>query len=108
MSAGKHTPTPWRIKDNALLADETGLNLTVSDATGEHCICSVSPFSQKDEHDEPNALRIVHCVNNFDALVEALELLHSCCDRRLQGHPEYFCAMESARAALDKARGGAE
>ena len=78
MSETKHTPTPWRIyRDHP--DPETAATLVYIDAAHRRSysgleIAAIYNATAGSE-EEANAEHIVHCVNLFPELVEALELI---------------------------------
>ena len=106
ISKPQHSPTPW------FLSWEDGKYGVVGSDTEGKCVCTVfNDGGEREPTRKANAKHIVHCVNNHDALVEALEAA--------EGHLEYCgygdrwessCAHnaglpEKIKQALAKAKG---
>ena len=92
----ERTPGPWRVEDGTIMAGSLEVAALCDD------------FDWFTPNHEANASHIVHCVNTYDEIVGALEdviaefgsfdpYMHT---------PASAAAMERARAALAKAKGG--
>ena len=94
----EHTKTPWHV-DAGDTDDETLIRAWPEDEGFDICSFNVDETGNI----KANAARIVHCVNNFDELVEALieveQMIHA--GEMNEG------TMEVVRLAISRARGDA-
>ena len=92
----KHTPGPWK--------RSTRSPLTIVSGRVFGDVAEVVQYDDNREEGEANARRIVHCVNTYDDLLEALKVLLERCEsyNLIDTH---HAQMEIARAAIAKAEG---
>lgn len=83
-----HTELPWRRTENDVFIEGNGEDIAI--------------ILKKFDNWQDNAEFIVRACNNFEALVEALELINREC---LHGEGDGCVAGEVARIALAAARG---
>lgn len=100
----KHTATPW----DYFVGNANGRGLVRIEAASESADAGSHIASMaRGAVSEANAAHIVRCVNNFDALVEALKLIAAQdqgCGGRVTEAEAWRSAQSIARAALSAAR----
>lgn len=87
----------------------------ICNANGEHIAVGIGAGYDAYETNKANAAHIVRCVNTHDDLVAALDALHKAGEDHMRHVPgdsdfarsnaEFYRALDTARAALAKARG---
>ena len=90
-----HTPTPWTI----LKFDDEPTECICSDQ-GDIRIATLNYLPTMESPDPDNAAHIVHCVNNFNAVIALLKNGLEC--GVFDGAPEYRADVEQALAAAEK------
>jgi hypothetical protein len=109
MNKSNHTELPWGIGDIDEDTDSEFFTLEVM--AGPNVICLVYSTDGQKENQTANAALIVHRVNNWDKLVEALEELflttqNEMVSRNLPLEWHKDTAMGRAQAALKLAKEG--
>lgn len=105
MSGPAHTPTPWVVEEGHIQRDSNGIRYwQITDgqdaiACNQFCYAGYDPAVNA-----ANAAAIVHRMNNWDAVVEALDFMVNV-SRSTPGFSPM--AREQAERALAKARGEA-
>jgi len=103
----KATPLPWHTEgDGQIFGPNPEFDPTDLQTHDEILIADVAPENVAlTEYDADNAAMIVHCVNHFGAVVEALEGVceaYGC--ECLASEPQPHCPMCVGRKALDAAQ----
>lgn len=84
MTETKHTALPWHIEKHEHIDGELWLTINkgaidITHNKEEGDIASMRYSALSDEENLANAERIVHCINHFDELAEALKnVIHYC------------------------------
>ncbi len=91
-----YTPIPWKLGDNFEIING---EFTIAD-------CNISPVLTTEEQLD-NARHIVHCVNNFYQVVEALKVARGMIGTFITDDPsdKWFKRIELIEAALKSAEG---
>lgn len=112
MTKSNHTPTPWGLTrdDNDSFGVSIRGSVEGNEYANEH-VCSLLPKDYRDERKEErtaNAALIVHRVNNWDKLVEALAAINKLAsditdETDCEGYSYHSSDLREAFALIDTA-----